>query len=63
MRDALAILDVIGIRAIFVDQLGEEAVLSLQAGVLLLDHGLPAEDAADVADQVLSLAAAALSVP
>lgn len=58
--DALAILDVIGLRPIMVEGLGRDAVLSLSVGVLLLDAGLSAEDISDITDQVLSRAAARL---
>lgn len=62
MQDALAILDVVGIRAVFVEGLGEEALFSPGAGVLVLDRGLSAEDVIDLADQAISLAAASLPV-
>lgn len=59
-EDVMAILDLVGLRPVVVDGLGADAVLSLEAGVLLLDQALSAEDVADVVDQALMMAAAAL---
>lgn len=60
MQDALAILDVVGIRAVFVEGLGEDAFVSLAAGTLIVDAGISAHDLNAVVDQVLSRASAAL---
>lgn len=58
--DALALLEIIGIRPILIEGLGRDAVLSLRAGVVLLDDALNTDDIDDIVDQVLSRAASAL---
>lgn len=54
------LLDIIGLRAIFVDDLGRDAVLYLEDGWVLIDSGLCPEAVESIVDQVLAQAAAAL---
>lgn len=60
MQDALAILEVVGIRAIFVEQLGRPAALYLRDGVLLIDTAASRERLGQIADEALAAAAAAI---
>lgn len=53
-EDALALLQVVGLRPVFVDDLGRDALLLAELGILLLDRGLSGPDLADLTDQVLS---------
>lgn len=59
-EDALALLQVIGLRPVFVEELGRDALILGEYGLLLLDRGLTPADLADLADQALSDAAASL---
>lgn len=54
------LLDVIGLRAIYVDALGRDAVLYLEDGFVLIDSSLCPEAVESIVDQVLAQAAAAL---
>lgn len=60
MQDALAILDVVGIRAVFVEGWSRPAKLYLRDGVLLVDSRTTKEGLTLIADQALAAAVAAI---
>lgn len=63
MRDnALALLDLIGLRPQWID-MPDDALMLDDFGIILLRQGLTDEALEDVADQALSRAAASLSEP
>lgn len=53
-EEAVKVLDLVGITALFVDGLGAEAKLSLESRVLLIDKALRIEDVADIVDQTVT---------
>lgn len=60
MENDHLLLDIAGVRPIFVDALGRDAVLYLEDGWVLIDSGLCPESVESIVDQVLARAAAAL---
>lgn len=58
--EAVKVLDLVGIRPVFVDDLGgEDAMVDLRHRVVLLDKALRADDIADIVDQVVDRVIAA----
>jgi hypothetical protein len=51
-----AVLEAVGMRAIFVDHLGRDALLVHGASIVLIDAGLPAEALAQIVAQALKAA-------
>lgn len=62
-EDVCAILDVVGLRPVLVEHLGEGAIMLAAHGLLILDASLDPGAVADVIDQALSLGAAGLAAP
>lgn len=56
----LTLLDLIGVRVIWVDSLGIDARLYLDDQIVLIDSGLSRADVDSIVGQVLGLAAEAL---
>jgi hypothetical protein len=54
------LLDAIGLRVRRVQDLGEDSLFFAECGLLLVDNNLGAEDLAEVIDQAVGMAAAAL---